>query len=204
MDAYQHHGWREISIHAARVGCDGKRHRTYRLHKNFNPRSPSGLRLRTIRDLTSVQLFQSTQPEWAATDSYVDYPLFGFISIHAARVGCDGEKHNTYNYGDISIHAARVGCDQHYNELIDSIRISIHAARVGCDQNGKPTLYFDREFQSTQPEWAATDTLSDICIRLAISIHAARVGCDKTILPMLAKWYEISIHAARVGCDLYR
>ena len=57
-----------ISIHAARVGCDqwllvhsGSR------NLDFNPRSPSGLRPFRIFVAVSPNLFQSTQPEWAAT-----------------------------------------------------------------------------------------------------------------------------------------
>ena len=37
------------------------------LNFDFNPRSPSGLRLRLVRSLINCLLFQSTQPEWAAT-----------------------------------------------------------------------------------------------------------------------------------------
>ena len=79
------------------------------------------------------------------------------------------------------------------------------------------------QFQSTQPEWAATaKTICPICI-FGISIHAARVGCDLPSQPV-SKCYRlfqstqpewaatdcpcqmlaycfISIHAARVGCD---
>ena len=57
-----------ISIHAARVGCD-------RLHKF--------LRLQAV-------IFQSTQPEWAATVlTGIKAYMSKDISIHAARVGCD-------------------------------------------------------------------------------------------------------------------
>ena len=148
----------EISIHAARVGCD-----------RFSFASKNNLKR-----------FQSTQPEWAATcAAKATSSSFSFISIHAARVGCDADVWQATNLQySISIHAARVGCDNTtggvyvYNSLFQSTQpewaatgkstkggihnaISIHAARVGCDG--------DKVF---------TDNV------IGISIHAARVGCD--------------------------
>ena len=57
----------------------------------FNPRSPSGLRHhRSLPFQKPYFLFQSTQPEWAATIQLVDTLIQrAEISIHAARVGCD-------------------------------------------------------------------------------------------------------------------
>ncbi len=149
---------KQISIHAARMGCDVAR---------FSSASPTST-------------FQSTQPEWAATrraanqaacnsdfnprspnglrhraQCYLHYP--NRISIHAARMGCDiGCKHFEYRRTGISIHAARMGCD-----------VPVMIAMLRCTK-----------FQSTQPEWAATMfsySYAGVCI---ISIHAARMGCD--------------------------
>ena len=80
-------------------------------------------------------IFQSTQPEWAAT-VFKRKGVFGsFISIHAARVGCDWNGLlSVVGYVAISIHAARVGCDvSNQGALNFGWSISIHAARVGCD-----------------------------------------------------------------------
>ena len=57
-----------ISIHAARVGCDynGIVYYNYNI-KDFNPRSPSGLRPLHTLIFFNASIFQSTQPEWAAT-----------------------------------------------------------------------------------------------------------------------------------------
>ena len=145
--------------------------------------------------------FQSTQPEWAATWFARDFCKPIYISIHAARVGCDVAFCANWWATGISIHAARVGCDSNY--------IFILSRR--------------KEFQSTQPEWAATATTflfyhaernfnprSPSGLRLdarvakmvdiVISIHAARVGCDGTQMEHETE-DNISIHAARVGCD---
>ena len=56
-----------ISIHAAQEGCDGKCLKTCPLLKDFNPRSPRGLRLERL----AIGGARYT------------------ISIHAAQEGCD-------------------------------------------------------------------------------------------------------------------
>ncbi len=100
-----------ISIHAPRVGCDTNPRRTGTRARNFNPRTPRGVRQTTntpprtfwifqsthpawdatdgilLRDV-SVK-FQSTHPAWGATGSFIKNPLNATISIHAPRVGCD-------------------------------------------------------------------------------------------------------------------
>ena len=78
-----------ISIHAARVGCDQRQSYVLLTSYYFNPRSPSGLRLHKVTYAFICVLFQSTQPEWAATDIDLDANELETISIHAARVGCD-------------------------------------------------------------------------------------------------------------------
>ena len=68
----------------------------------------------------------------------------------------------------ISIHAARMGCDLVLHALLHVVLdISIHAARMGCDVDvtDMPLKVFP--FQSTQPEWAATEVVED-----AISFNA--------------------------------
>ncbi len=78
------------------------------------------------------------------------------------------------------------------------------------------------QFQSTQPEWAATVSVIAQQTSRIISIHAARVGCDiaigrgtfatynfnprspsglRPVPPIKLPAIAISIHAARVGCD---
>ena len=102
-----------ISIHAARVGCDITFSRVFARDSDFNPRSPSGLRLRVLEAL---------------------YRDAKEISIHAARVGCDGRlfpiKDFIINFNPRSpsgLRRERFG----YNPR--NLLISIHAARVGCD-----------------------------------------------------------------------
>ena len=58
-----------ISIHAAQEGCDFISQYFIRTIKNFNPRSPRGLRLEYVTDSINTSK----------------------ISIHAAQEGCDSQ-----------------------------------------------------------------------------------------------------------------
>ena len=71
---------------------------------------------------------------------------------------------------------------------------------MGCDGYEKQARNAIKEFQSTQPEWAATVLLKFMQSGKTISIHAARMGCDIYLLIAIIR-SGISIHAARMGCD---
>ena len=109
-------GKKAISIHAAQEGCDPKAGERYLEVVDFNPRSPNGLRPRWFTKAAYLNLFQSTQPEWAATETFssINSSLSYFnprspnglrlinimperpdiiISIYAARVGCDRKSY---------------------------------------------------------------------------------------------------------------
>ncbi len=149
-----------ISIHAPRVGSDGK------------------------RDVYIFQdsKFQSTLPVWGATAMDCFDAALVYISIHAPRVGSDvpscepdlrdrdfnprspcGERRSKKplirSPSSISIHAPRVGSDLTAYSLSSGDRyISIHAPRVGSDTMISISIFFDS----------------------SISIHAPRVGSDHT------------------------
>ena len=57
----------------------------------FNPRSPCGERRSGVPNLSPYCIFQSTLPVWGATLILVVPPVMLDISIHAPRVGSDGE-----------------------------------------------------------------------------------------------------------------
>ena len=104
-----------ISIHAPRVGCDSKPFGDSLVKKNFNPRTPCGVRLQLFHIVQSCEEFQSTHPVWGATSAVgrkqnstsfqSTHPVWGAtlvfrqvriivcISIHAPRVGCDFPIH---------------------------------------------------------------------------------------------------------------
>ena len=56
-----------ISIHAAQEGCDNILRAVTLMLRNFNPRSPRGLRPLTRKHTHFLTIFQSTQPKRAAT-----------------------------------------------------------------------------------------------------------------------------------------
>ena len=124
--------------------------------------------------------FQSTQPEWAATAIDGSRNLSTFISIHAARMGCDVTPASTVKQASISIHAARMGCDAH----------CICCNGICCNNFNPRSPNGLRQF------------VFDIYIgEKVISIHAARMGCD-LCYGIFRDKQMISIHAARMGCDL--
>ena len=123
-----------ISIHAPRMGCDKIRRPCGARRKNFNPRTPYGVRLPYKLHFVNAFQFQSTHPVWGAT-RYRGF-LFAIIciSIHAPRMGCDkvGDAVKEFN-----IHFnPRTPYGVRRAEPPRAIRllcISIHAPRMGCD-----------------------------------------------------------------------
>ena len=102
--------------------------------KNFNPRSPSGLR-HLLQSVICIWCYFNPRSPSGLRPLLLSHGSPSQISIHAARVGCDQRLLFFVNpWGLISIHAARVGCDEvkAMNERLE-MYISIHAARVGCD-----------------------------------------------------------------------
>ena len=171
--------------------------------RNFNPRSPRGLRR------LSKNRLERLLP----------------ISIHAAQEGCDKQIRNYTDTADISIHAAQEGCDGNprFGAMVRTIFQSTQPKRAATRavppvlrpsadfnprsprglrhttfshkrirsnfnprsprglrqilRNSKRTFRF--RFQSTQPKRAATTAFSKISCPPCISIHAAQEGCDR-------------------------
>ena len=100
-----------ISIHAPHAGCDVKDVQEPTQYKDFNPRTPCGVRPREdIRELKRLEfqsthpmrgatptaetrsrrsVFQSTHPMRGATSFPADDVALSVISIHAPHAGCD-------------------------------------------------------------------------------------------------------------------
>ena len=179
ISAVIHATTEDISIHAARMGCDCCVAFSAAGTDDFNPRSPNGLRQEGWRIKISACKFQSTQPEWAATDIAIVRRQDDVISIHAARMGCDSET------GSFAM--ARTAFQSTQPEWAAT-----------CTKKQPYMLWI---FQSTQPEWAATQNAGLLRVYITISIHAARMGCDVKGKTALGQFGLISIHAARMGCD---
>ena len=104
----------DISIHAPREGCDGRRHCGAWASSNFNPRTPRGVRQGGGNSLRPLFLFQSTHPARGATPAALPGADQPGISIHAPREGCDLSQFVDTTSRAISIHAPREGCDAVY------------------------------------------------------------------------------------------
>ena len=170
------------------------------VRRNFNPRTPCGVRRRLYNNPWAVFKFQSTHPLRGATAGSDARPGTVDISIHAPLAGCDSVDQRHGLGAAISIHAPLAGCDtvsilfmprvtyfnprtpcgvrpaahQHHR---GNRRISIHAPLAGCDW--------------LQPDWVFDTN---------ISIHAPLAGCD-TAQRIKEAIKAISIHAPLAGCD---
>ena len=79
-----------ISIHAPREGCDWLFWWQRAYEKDFNPRTPRGVRL-VLAILVAVSLyFNPRTPRGVRRGLCAVCPSVGAISIHAPREGCDG------------------------------------------------------------------------------------------------------------------
>ena len=136
-DGYPTETWDDwqISIHAARVGCDLDYDKVQPLFDISIHAARVGCD-RALREmLKRLCVFQSTQPEWAATATGFGCSLLIVdISIHAARVGCDIQYLFTFRiFKEFQSTQPEWAATDAAQEWRDEAKISIHAARVGCD-----------------------------------------------------------------------
>ena len=171
--------------------------------RDFNPRTPCGVRPRTFCKPLNHALFQSTHPLRGATSyrlqrrpccryfnprtpcgvrRYVLVEVLSglIISIHAPLAGCDGSLHSA---------VARSPAFQ-----------STHPLR-GATFGSKPCLFSFILFQSTHPLRGATISRTKSFRRSLISIHAPLAGCDYKQRGFFIMTDFISIHAPLAGCD---
>ena len=171
--------FKEISIHAPRVGSDDRPPHLHHLPRDFNPRSPCGERHRRISLGKGTRKFQSTLPVWGATHQQSQKTQGRNISIHAPRVGSDlsdisansgtGKFQSTLPVwgatlcfsmrtivGGISIHAPRVGSDASSSGFMLLPPYFNPRSPCGERRQGKAETRGTIKFQSTLPVWGAT------------------------------------------------
>ena len=123
-----------VSIHAPRVGCDRHQERVPARERRFNSRTPCGVRPGKLRLRADDPAFQFTHPVWGATTDSPRLRDVTRVSIHAPRVGCDGEyqmpkmKKDRFN--------SRTPC--------------------GVRQDHRQETHQRQLFQFTHPVWGAT------------------------------------------------
>ena len=169
---------------------------------NFNPRTPCGVRRLPSSDANDRGEFQSTHPVRGATIVAIDKVAEMTISIHAPRAGCDdlGCVVKIFVVG-ISIHAPRAGCDDRRTHVSAATLISIHAPRAGCDRGAPYQRCRRARFQSTHPVRGATSADSRPVTSAAIFQSTHPVRGATPLCAGACRRRRISIHAPRAGCD---
>ena len=135
---------------------------------DFNPRTPHGVRLNSVKFICPSHPFQSTHPTRGATRPKGFHHTGNSISIHAPHTGCDSDSVTEAAHGIRfqSTHPTR-GATRTRGQFHRADIISIHAPHTGCDPPGK----------TPQRQ------------RTVISIHAPHTGCDDRYLASGAKRY---------------
>ena len=134
-----------VSIHAPRVGCDSPNVGLSTIRYSFNSRTPCGVRLGQLLNVTS---------------------RLG-VSIHAPRVGCDDQLPQEPHLCDmVSIHAPRVGCDVLSCFFLSGENSFNSRTPCGVRPRAREVQLDDLiGFQFTHPVWGATSahpaTISD-------------------------------------------
>ena len=148
-----------ISIHAPRVGRDGKPIADSAPAPDFNPRAPCGARLfLTVATIGLGTKFQSTRPVWGATKG--KQKIVVYLYDFNPRAPCGARRQpavSAQNHRQISIHAPRVGRD---------IKRMVQEAK-------------DKDFNPRAPCGARHCADYEPQILYEISIHAPRVGRDR-------------------------
>ena len=168
-----------ISIHAPLAGCDLQARQGLPAFRDFNPRTPCGVRLETRMRVSKPIKFQSTHPLRGATITRTPARRGHGISIHAPLAGCDMERLTKRLDNGISIHAPLAGCDR-FGVDITPLSIDFNP-RTPCGVRYGLAAVRARhaEFQSTHPLRGATSLRQGRRRPRGISIHAPLAGCDK-------------------------
>ena len=147
----------KVSIHALLAECDLHYHITLNYVQRFNPRTPCGVRLLALLQVSRLTRFQSTHSLRSAT---------GFAVLHGScdhsfnpRTPCGVRP--TINGGGkvvhvVSIHALLAECDGIIERGKPSDNVSIHALLAECDHTPAPIVAVYQSFQSTHSLRSAT------------------------------------------------
>ena len=167
-----------ISIHAPLAGCDLQARQGLPAFRDFNPRTPCGVRLETRMRVSKPIKFQSTHPLRGATITRTPARRGHGISIHAPLAGCDMERLTKRLDNGISIHAPLAGCDHGIVE--PRLERDYFNPRTPCGVRRARMRYlrYGKQFQSTHPLRGATFARLDSAPGESISIHAPLAGCD--------------------------
>ena len=146
----------KVSIHALLAECDLHYHITLNYVQRFNPRTPCGVRLLALLQVSRLTRFQSTHSLRSAT---------GFAVLHGS---CD----HSFN--------PRTPCGVRHGALILNTCQCCFNPRTPCGvrQERKMRFYGHGRFQSTHSLRSATGAVNPHWSRPRVSIHALLAECD--------------------------
>ena len=192
----------EISIHAPRAGCDQEPNKGIVVSKDFNPRTPCGVRLQFNYTIPASCDFNPRTPCGVRRLFLGLVPgVFDFNprTPCGVRPRIIGSLLQDFKFQ--STHPVRGATVNPLHPIDVIVQISIHAPRAGCDglRSGHQYTYWHfnprtpcgvrplkhlsssgkSQFQSTHPVRGATRDNTTPTTPPTISIHAPRAGCDQ-------------------------
>ena len=144
--------FRNVSIHAHRVGCDAQPRIDGRCLWFQFTHPVWGATIDGADGIYLLTQFQFTHPVWGATASRVAW--VSGIARFNSRTPCGVRPiacHSLTVSSQVSIHAPRVGCDVYAGGAVAEGDVSIHAPRVGCDSYVPTTPSSSPSFNSRTP-----------------------------------------------------
>ena len=146
-----------ISIHAPLAGCDSVSWTEEYIGKDFNPRTPCGVRL-------------------ATGEVYLQYEYFNPRTPCGVR---QQEFFAAYEQAHISIHAPLAGCDRRsvYHHRVPHPFQSTHPLRGATQRRGVLRIHFRQYFNPRTPCGVRLGE-DGVVAKVEISIHAPLAGCD--------------------------
>ena len=141
-----------ISIHAPLAGCDTASPPGCRQSKDFNPRTPRGVRRTDRLGVTSACNFNPRTPRGVRPGHDAAAEDRPHISIHAPLAGCDllGGINRVIDAAFQSTHPSRGATGMIlFDELLATI--SIHAPLAGCDYKGYIVTFSLMDFNPRTP-----------------------------------------------------
>ena len=171
----------------------------------FNPRTPCGVRLRSMKPVPRPGRFQSTHSLRSATDCPSFERCIDAVSIHALLAECDlRTKGNYYVITKVSIHALLAECDLYSSPSRTSFSVSIHALLAECDRTLPEKLIPSASFNprtpcGVRPVFRSLDGKE---LRFQ-STHSLRSATKSRVIPSRADEFQSthSLRSATLGGD---
>ncbi len=169
--------------------------------KNFNPRTPCGVRRKLTSTTRQTAQFQSTHPVRGATSSEPLGSGITRISIHAPRAGCDLKQSITpveqLNFNP------RTPCGVRPSQIGSAAGVEHFNPRTPCGVRQPPLrCKSDRDYHFNPRTPCGVRLISHVPAPYGLkfqSTHPVRGATPKSHTEH--EFFLISIHAPRAGCD---